>query len=191
MKKYIAILLLCCLLPLCALAEETAENRSAELAADGLHICLVLPEGMTVHASAEEAGVTLAEPAAAEIMGCAADPEGVWYILWQRDENAGGDMDQLLDGGGKSLYELQEKNRRFLGCIAALNGELPEGRQWYISMAYEIADQSGRAWYAEEYYTKQYGWGVSVTLYSAVPLTSAEQTMLESIVSSQLITVDE
>ena len=191
MKKLIAILLLCCMLPFGALAEETADNRLSELSADGLCIRLALPEGMTVHGSEQEAGVTLAEPAEADIVGCLADPEGVWYILWQLDENVDGDMDQLLNGGGKSLYQLQGKNRRYLGCIAALNSEIPEERQWYIRMAYEFTDQSARPWYAESYYTKQYGRGISVTLCSAVPLTGSEQAMLESIVSGQLITADE
>ena len=162
-----------------------------KLGLPGVSLQLSAPEGMTVHASVEEAGVTLAEPAAAEVVGCMADPAGEWYVLWQVDESASGDMERLSAAGVRALYEARAKSRRFLGCTVTLTESHPESRQVYIRMAYQFTDESGAAWYAEEYYTKQDGWGVIVTVYSPVPLTEDVQAMLENVINSQMVTVTE
>lgn len=148
-----------------------------------------LPEGMTVHAPAAESGVTLPEAPYGEVVGCAAGEE--FILLWQLDEKASGDMDRLSDAGVRSLYQARAKSKKSAGCTVTRSADHPDGRQRYIITEYTFTDETGRTWYAAEYYTKQAGWGASVTAYSGVPLTDEQLALLETIANSQMIDVDE
>lgn len=161
----------------------------AALSLPGATITLPVPEGMTVHASAEEAGVTLPEAPYGEVVGCAAGE--AFFLLWQLDEKASGDMDRLSDAGVRSLYQARAKNKKSAGCTVTRSADHPDGRQRYIITEYTFTDESGRTWYAAEYYTKQAGWGASVTAYSGAPLTDDLLTMLQTIAESQMVSADE
>lgn len=167
-------------------------NAGAELLAlDGVSIQLAVPDGITIHASADKAGVTPPEAVAGEVVGCMADPAGKWFILWQLDDRVTGDLDRMSDAAVKSLYQGRARNKKAAGCNVTLTEDHPDSRQRYIRIGYKFSDENGAIWYAEEYYTKQAGWGVSVTLYSDAPLTEDVQTLLETIVNSQMVAVDE
>lgn len=179
-----------------ALADKLVDSMRYErnpgittLAIPGAAITLSVPEGVAIHPTAEEAGVTLPETPYGEVVGCAG--AGEWFLLWQLDEKATGDMERLSDAGVKSLYQARAKNKKAAGCTVTLTEDHPESRQRYIRIAYQFEDENGDLWYAEEYYTKQAGWGASVTAYSQQPLTDEMLAVLESIVDSQMVTVDE
>lgn len=168
------------------------QSAVVKLGLPDVSLQLLPPEGMAVHATAEAAGVkVIPEETAGEIIGCMADPAGEWFILWRLDESASGDMDRLSDAGVKALYEARAKNKKAAGCTVTLTEDHPESRQRYMRIGYQFADADSQVWHAEEYYTKQAGWGVSVTVYSGVPLSDEVQTMLETIVNSQMMNVDE
>ena len=148
-----------------------------------------LPDGMTVHVSAEDAGVALPEAPYGEVVGCAAGEE--FILLWQLDEKASGDMDRLSDAGVRALYQARAKSKKSAGYTVTRSADHPDGRQRYIITEYTFTDETGRTWYASEYYTKQAGWGASVTAYSGTPFTDDLLTMLEAIAESQMVSADE
>lgn len=160
-----------------------------QLTCGNARIQCALPDGMTVHVSAEEAGVTLAEAPYGEVVGCAAGEE--FFLLWQLDEKATGDMDRLSDAGVRALYQVRAKSKKSAGCTVTRSADHSDGRQRYILTEYNFTDETGRTWYAAEYYTKQAGWGASVTAYSGEPLTDDLLTMLETIAESQMVGADE
>lgn len=160
-----------------------------QLTCGNARIQCALPEGMTVHASAEEAGVTLPEAPYGEVVGCAAGEE--LFLLWQLDEKASGDMDRLSDAGVRALYQARAKSKKSAGCTVTRSADHPDGRQRYIITEYTFTDENGVTWYAAEYYTKQAGWGASVTAYSREPLTNDLLTMLQTVAESQMVSADE
>lgn len=167
-------------------------SSAAILRAQGVTIRLTVPEGMTLHASPEELAITLSGDGSGEIIGCLQDPAGAWILLWRLDENAPGNMNRLSDAGVRSLYQARARTKKSAGCTVTLAEDHPESRQRYIRLAYEFDGEDGARWYAEEYYTKQAGWGVSVTAYSCgAELPEAVQNMLETIVNSQMVMLDE
>lgn len=156
----------------------------------GAEISLSVPEGLMVHSEAAAAGVTLPETPNGEVVGCTG--AGEWFILWTLDENASGDMDRLSDAGVRALYQARAKNKKASGCTVTAAEDHPDSRQRYIRIGYHFSDENGDIWYAEEYYTKQAGWGASVTAYSCgAPLPEEVQTMLANIVDSQMVDVKE
>lgn len=165
---------------------------TATLQAQGVTIRLTVPAEMRVDPAMTNADITPPEAAAGEIIGCMVDPAGEWFILWTLDESASGDMDRLSDAGVKALYQARAKNKKSAGCTVTLTEDHPDSRQRYFRIGYHFSTESGDIWYAEEYYTKQAGWGVSVTAYSCgEPLPEDVQTMLAAIVDSQMVDVSE
>lgn len=159
------------------------------LSLPGAAITLSVPETMIVHTSAEDAGVALPEAPYGEVVGCAAGEE--FILLWQLDEKASGDMDRLSDAGVRALYQARAKSKKSAGYTVTRSADHPDGRQRYIITEYTFTDETGRTWYASEYYTKQAGWGASVTAYSGTPFTDDLLTMLEAIAESQMVSADE
>lgn len=152
------------------------------LSAEGVTIRLQLPETMTMCDVLPDPP----EVPAGEVIGAAASEDGVWFVQWQLFEGATGDMERLSASGLRSLYESRAKQKRTAGFTVTLQEACTELRQVYVHLCYELPG----GWYAEEYYTKQGGWGVIVTAYrQGQPMTETEQEMLWQLIASQLITV--
>ncbi|MBR3763363.1 MAG: hypothetical protein IKK57_02285 [Clostridia bacterium] len=152
------------------------------LSAKGVSIRVTLPETMAMCDVLPEPP----EAPAGEVIGAAASEDGAWFVQWQLFDGATGDMERLSASGLRSLYESRAKQKRSAGFTVTLQESCTELRQVYVHLCYELPS----GWYAEEYYTKQGGWGVIVTAYrQGQPMTEAEQEMLRQLVSNQLITV--
>lgn len=176
--------------------EMLAESIRFELAAGtmtiglpGLSVQLTQPVGMTIHPTAEAADVTLPEAPSGEVVGCAEGEE--WFLLWTLDESTSGDFDRLSDSGIRAQYVARAKKKKSAGCTVTLSADHQESRQRYIVTGYHFADESGCPWHAEEYYTRQAGWGMSVTVYSCgMPLSEDVRALLETVVNSQLVSAE-
>ncbi len=166
----------------------TVDESSARLTAPGMNIRFTLPEGMTVHASVQETGVVLPEAGVGDVVGCMMAPAEDGFLVWRVTSRVTGDMEGMTEAAVRALYEARAKNKRNAGCTVSLSADHQNGRQRYIRTDYHFNDETGCTWYAVEYYTKQFGKGVSVTAYSTQPLTEDMLALLENIVNSQLIT---
>lgn len=161
------------------------------LSADGVTVRLQLPEGMALQDDAALlSGLTPEEPAG-EVIGIAVAEDGSWYIQWQLVEGVTGDLERVRDTGLRSLYEDRAKRKTAAGFTVTGKESVTDLRQKYIRLSYEMPQEGGDSWFAEEYYTKQGGWGVVVTAYSCgQPLTEEASRMLRELIASQLITVE-
>lgn len=166
--------------------QYTLREDLARFAFGQASIQCALPDGMSLLSAA---AVSLPEAPYGEVVGCAKGEDV--FLLWQLDEKASGDMERLSDAGVRSLYQARAKNKKAAGCTVTVSEDYPDGRQRYIRTDYHFVDDTGVTWYAVEYYTKQDGWGASVTAYSAQPMTDELLTMLESLVRSQMVAVSE
>lgn len=152
------------------------------LNAHGVSIRMNLPAGMVMLADLPEAP----EAAAGEVIGAAAPEDGGWFVQWQLIEGAKGDLERVSESGLRSLYEDRARRKASAGFTVTLREACTDLRQKYVHLRYEIPG----GWFAEEYYTKQGGWGIVVTAYSeGQPLTEEASAMLRELISTQLITV--
>lgn len=156
-----------------------------ELSADGVSIRMTLPAGWT--SQEEAAGLNAApEKTVGELIGTAAAPDGSWYVQWQLIENVTGDLERLSASGLRALHEARAKQKKAAGFAVTAQEACTELRQVYVHLSYGMPGD----WYAEEYYTKQSGWGVVVTAYSqGLPLTEEAHAVLLEMLSTQLIKV--
>lgn len=167
--------------------QYTLREDLTRFACGNAGIQCVLPEGMSLNADAAE--VTLPEAPFGEVVGCAG--AGEWILVWQMDEQASGDMERLSDAGVRALYEARARSKKNAGSTVTLSEDVPDNRQRYIRTEYHFTDETGVTWYAVEYYTKQDGWGASVTAYSEQPMTDSMLAALRELVRSQRVTVTE
>ena len=167
--------------------QYTLLDDLARFACGNAGIQCVLPEGM--HLGADAADVLMPEAPYGEVVGCAEAEE--WLLVWQLDEQASGDMERLSDAGVRALYEARARSKKNAGCTVTASADCADNRQRYIRTDYHFTDESGVTWYAVEYYTKQGGWGASVTAYSEQPMTDSTLAALRKLVRSQRVTVTE
>lgn len=162
----------------------------SELSAHGVTIRLSMPAGLVLQSNAAPVAGLTPEKAAGEVVGVAVSTDGSWYVQWQLVEGVTGDLERVRETGLRSLYEDRAKRKKAEGFIVTGKEALTDLRQRYIRLAYEIPLESGESWFAQEYYTKQDGWGVVVTAYSmGQPLTEEASAILRELIASQLITV--
>lgn len=167
----------------------TLQSGVVQIGLADVSVQLLPPSGMTVQPAADIQ--TIPEDGMGEIIGCMADPAEEWFIVWHLDESASGDLDRLSNAGVRSLYQAREKAKRKAGCDVAFAEDYAQARQRYIRLGYSFIDGEGQLWHAVQYYTKQSGWGVSVTAYSCgQPLTEDVQLALQHIIDSQMIVVN-
>lgn len=178
-----------------ALARSVADSLRIELpegvteiGMQGVTIRLMLPEGMAMQT--EPIGAAAPEALTGEVAGVAMAQDGSWYVQWQLVDSVKGDLERLSDAGLRALHEDRARKKTADGCTVTLQEAYKEARQVYVRLGYELPAEDGTVWYAEEYYTKQGGWGVIVTAYSAdAPLTEEASAMLRELIAAQLITV--
>ena len=204
MKKLIALLLVC-LMPLCALAENTPAYQSVELAADGISVRLLLPEGVTLLSGKslvkdwdglpeEYIWLRRSEISLGRLNGVIAlDPNAKWDIQWVllKGEN-GGDLDEL------SPVEAEQHCERTIDAYQAdgldVSGGIScwMGAHRYTNVSYKYENQQHQLFYAEEYYTRQNGWNVMVQL-NGYGSSAPEEAyaLLRGIIESQVVTVTE
>ena len=117
MKKLIAVLLLVCLLPLCALAENISEHKHAELTAEGIRVCFLLPQDVMFlsgkspvkdWAGLPEAYVRQrrSDISVGWLNGLIAQKgKAQWDIQWVLLKGEGGDLDELPPEAAQQFYE--------------------------------------------------------------------------------------
>lgn len=161
-----------------------------ELSAHGVTIRLSIPAGLVLQSDAVPVSDPAPERTVGEVIGTAVSADGSWYVQWQLVEGVTGDLERVRETGLRSLYEDRAKRKKAEGFTVTEKEAVTDLRQRYIRLAYEIPQEGGDSWFAEEYYTKQGGWGVVVTSYSfGQPLTEEASAMLRELIASQLITV--
>lgn len=161
-----------------------------ELSAHGVTLRLSVPAGLVLQSDAAVVAGLTPEKAAGEVIGMAVAEDGSWYVQWQLVDGVTGDLERVRDTGLRSLYEDRAKRKKAEGFTVTVKEAVTDLRQRYIHLCYEIPQEGGDSWFAEEYYTKQGGWGVVVTAYSiSQPLTEEASAMLRELIASQLITV--
>lgn len=161
-----------------------------ELSAHGVTIRLSIPAGLVLQSDAVPVIDSAPEKPVGEVIGMAVSADGSWYVQWQLVEGVTGDLERVRETGLRSLYEDRARRKKAEGFIVTEKEAVTDLRQRYICLAYEMPQESGESWFAEEYYTKQGGWGVVVTAYSiSRPLTEEDSAMLRELIASQLITM--
>ena len=205
MKKLIVLVLLVCLMTLCALAENTPAYQSVELAADGISVRLLLPEGVTLlngksllkdwdGLPEEYIRLRRSEISLGRLNGLIAlDSNAKWDIQWVllKGEN-GGDLDEL------SPVEAEQHCKRTIVGYQAEGLDVTGGVScWlgahrYTNVSYKYENQQHQLFYAEEYYTRQNGWNIMVQLKGyGSPAPEEAYALLRSIIESQVVTVTE
>ncbi|MBQ7848534.1 MAG: hypothetical protein IJ343_02275 [Clostridia bacterium] len=170
----------------------TPAEGLTRIGADAVSIRLSLPEGMTMYADEAAAGIAASpEQPVGQLAGVAAPADGSWYVRWQVDESATGDMERLSNAGLRSLYEDRARRKKASGFAVTAKETYAEARQTYVHLSYTIPGTEGETWYAEEYYTKQSGWGVIITVCSqGEPVTEEALALVKEMIDAQLIRVE-
>lgn len=105
-------------------------------------------------------------------------------------DNVTGDLERVRDTGLRPLYEDRAKRKKTEGFTVTVREAVTDLRQHYVHLCYEIPQEGGESWFANEYYTKQGGWGVIVTAYRCgQPLTEEASAAFLELIAAQLIMV--
>ena len=168
----------------------TLPDGLTELSAHGVTLRLSLPDGLSLQADTAMLAGLVPEKPAGEVIGVAAAEDGSWYVQWQLIEGARGDMERVSGSGLRSLYEDRANRKKGMGFTVTAMSAVTDLRQRYIRLSYEMPQEGSESWFAEEYYTKQGGWGVVITAYSCgQPLTEEASAAFLEVIAAQLITV--